>query len=305
MPRAVKVTAFGLDPSNTCGDDPSAATKDYTLETSPDGAHWTLAKRGTFTPANLHKLNLVAPDAGAVGVRYVRLRTLTPQSAEDGDSGVDFIDFSEVEVYGDAQPTGSLTATPASVKAGGTVTLTAAFTDSDADAITSYSWDPDGNGTIDRTTTTPSTTFAYPTGGTFRAAVTATDARGAQGRATTPVTVQAKGTSKPKLATLPKSGRKGKLTFKVTCLTRCRLTASLTMSKALKRKLGLKKARVTRISRSIRTTGARRITLRVPKSVRRAANRHHVRTLKLKLAVSARTADGKRSAKHRTVRIRL
>ena len=45
-------------------------------------------------------------------MRYVRLRLLSPLSAEPGDSGVDFIDFSEIEVYGGSALTGTLTATP-------------------------------------------------------------------------------------------------------------------------------------------------------------------------------------------------
>jgi PKD repeat protein len=183
------------------------------------------------------------------------------------------------------------------------VTLTAAFSDLEGDAISTYRWDLDGNGTPDRTTSAPRTTTSYSKRGTVHPSVTVVDARGGAARAATTVSVD---TNRPRIGTLPKTGKHGKVTFKVTCLSRCRLTASLTFSsRALKRKLHLKAMRVTRISKSIRTTGARKITLRVPRKVRRSANRHDLKSLKLKLAVSARTSDGKAARKHRTVRVRF
>jgi extracellular elastinolytic metalloproteinase len=303
LPRAINIAWFGLDPSNTCGDDPTSTTKDYRIETSVDGAHWTLAKAGSFTLADRGRLNVVTPTGGANGVRYVRLQALSPQRANDLDSGADFIDFSEIAVYGNAVPTGSLTASPGSVRERGAVTLTAAFIDPDHDAISSYRWDLDGDGADDRTTAAPRTTVAYRTTGTIQPVVTATDSRGGVGRATTGVTVRP---IAARIGKLPRSGRHGKLTIRVTCLSRCRVTASLTMRRALKRTLHLGRARVVRISKSIKTSGVRRITLTVPRKVRRAADRHHVRTLKnLKLVVSAKTADGKGPTRSRTVRIRL
>ena len=44
------------------------------------------------------------------------------------------------------------------------MTFTRGFTDPDS-AITGYDWDFDGNGTVDRTTTTPTTDFAYADAG--------------------------------------------------------------------------------------------------------------------------------------------
>src|SRR4029079_16883130 len=72
LPTAVDIKAFGLDPSNTCGDDPSAATKDYKIETSTDGVHFAVAKQGTFTPANLAQLNIVPPPGNATNVHWAR-----------------------------------------------------------------------------------------------------------------------------------------------------------------------------------------------------------------------------------------
>ena len=65
-----------------------------------------------------------------------------------------------------------------------------AVTDPDS-AITGYEWDFDGNGSVDRTTTTPRTDFAYGAAGSFNPVVHVKDFRGGEGTATTPVTVAA------------------------------------------------------------------------------------------------------------------
>jgi hypothetical protein len=311
LPKTITVASFGLDPSNTCGDDPSAATKDFTIETSSDGVNWTLALKSSFTENDLHRLNLRTPTGGTANVRYVRLRLLSPQSAEPGDSGVDFIDFSEIEVYGGSALTGTLTATPPASTVGDTVTFNAAFTDPDGDTINKYQWDFDGNGTVDRTTAGSSTTFAYPAAGTFHPTVTASDTRGVKGAASTTETVSPKGTPpptkhKPKIGKLPKTGKHGKVKFKVTCQSRCKLVATETMSKALKRKLHLSSRTAAKLSRTLKARkSARTITLTVSKKVRNAAKAHHVKTLKLKLSVSAKTTGLKAAKKSRTVKVRL
>jgi extracellular elastinolytic metalloproteinase len=104
LPTSVNVTQFGIDPANTCGDDPTASTKDYRVETSADGTSWTVAKEGTFGDADRGRLNLVAPTAGATNVRYVRFTMLSQQVSNCGSnpnqSGCIFADMSELEVYG-------------------------------------------------------------------------------------------------------------------------------------------------------------------------------------------------------------
>jgi hypothetical protein len=108
LPISVTVTQFGIDPANTCGDDPTASTKDYRVETSPDSTTWTVAKEGTFGNADRGRLNLVAPTAGATGVRYVRFTMLSQQltapcsgaGGNPNQSGCPFADMSELEVYG-------------------------------------------------------------------------------------------------------------------------------------------------------------------------------------------------------------
>lgn len=38
LPTSISVTELGIDPANTCGDDATASTKDYRVETSADGS---------------------------------------------------------------------------------------------------------------------------------------------------------------------------------------------------------------------------------------------------------------------------
>jgi hypothetical protein len=108
LPVAIDVTEFGIDPANTCGDDATASTKDYRVETSPDGTTWTVAKEAAFGNADRGRLNLVQPSAGATNVRYVRFTMLSQQlvapcsgpGANPNQSGCPFADMSELEVYG-------------------------------------------------------------------------------------------------------------------------------------------------------------------------------------------------------------
>ena len=98
------MSEFGIDPANTCGDDATASTKDYRVETSPDGTTWTVAKEGTFGDADRGRLNLVQPTAGAAIVRHVRFTMLSQQvsscDTNPNQSGCPFADMSELEVYG-------------------------------------------------------------------------------------------------------------------------------------------------------------------------------------------------------------
>jgi extracellular elastinolytic metalloproteinase len=107
LPVTVNVVEFGIDPANTCGDDATASTKDYRVETSPDGTNWTVAREGTFGDADRGRLNLVQPTAGATGVQFVRFTMLSQQLAvacpafpAANQSGCIFADMSEIEVYG-------------------------------------------------------------------------------------------------------------------------------------------------------------------------------------------------------------
>jgi len=107
LAQAVDVAAVAIDPGNTCGDGASASTSDYTIETSPDGVTFTLAATGTFGSADDHHLNSVTLTSGTTaGILYVRFTMKGTQvpgglAACPGNfSGCDFMDMSELEVYG-------------------------------------------------------------------------------------------------------------------------------------------------------------------------------------------------------------
>jgi extracellular elastinolytic metalloproteinase len=111
LPQAVDIAQFAVDPGNTCGDAGSASTKDFTIETSTDGVNFTPAASGSFTAADRHRLNLITPASGsASGVTFFRFTMVNPQVPGDfattcadptaSFSGCQFMDMSEIEVYG-------------------------------------------------------------------------------------------------------------------------------------------------------------------------------------------------------------
>ena len=112
LPQAIDVSGVRAGPVEHVRRRPVVATKDYRVETSSDGVHFaTRQGRAAFTPDDLHAQHRHADRRTRPASRYVRLTLLSPQSAEPGDSGVDFIDFSELEVFGgppNALPTGAL-----------------------------------------------------------------------------------------------------------------------------------------------------------------------------------------------------
>ena len=127
------------------------------------------------------------------------------------------------------------------------VTFDAASSPDPDSAITGYDWDFDGNGTVDRNTTAPTTAFAYPAPGTFTPNVAVKDFRGGAGTASTTVTVAVPsggpgtggGTTPPSALpkiTIARSGTKGSFTIRVTCAERCKLSGKLTISKAGRRR---------------------------------------------------------------------
>ena len=110
LARPVDVKAFGIDPTAKCGHGDSASTGGWRIETSPDGEAFTEAAGGTFTAGDNHRLNEVDAVGGREAVRFVRFVKLSPQRGSgnpaDGPqgsvSGRDFMDVTEVEVYGTA-----------------------------------------------------------------------------------------------------------------------------------------------------------------------------------------------------------
>ena len=109
LPSAVNVSSIAINPTGTCGDDPTSSTGDYRLETSTDGTTWTAASEGHFGVANRDKMNDLALAGGsATGVRYLRYTMLGTQIAEEGAScpgnysGCYYVDTVEIGVYGTA-----------------------------------------------------------------------------------------------------------------------------------------------------------------------------------------------------------
>lgn len=107
LPEKVDISAFNVDPSNTCGDPASSATGQYRIETSADGTTWATAQEGTFTEVNRGKYNLLTPTGNATGVQYVRFWMLSPQVPDfatncpaGGYGGCTYTDLTELQVFG-------------------------------------------------------------------------------------------------------------------------------------------------------------------------------------------------------------
>jgi len=113
LAATVNISELAINPSNTCGDAGSASTKDFTVETSTDnGATFQPAASGSFTVDNRGKLNPVPLTAGTeTGITTVRFTMLNPQvpgvfadtctdPTQGSFSGCQFMDMSELEVYG-------------------------------------------------------------------------------------------------------------------------------------------------------------------------------------------------------------
>jgi hypothetical protein len=111
LPQAIDISRFAIDPGATCGDDDSASTNRFRIEASPDGAAWQVVASGDFDASANHRMNTVVPSAAAAGARYVRFWMEDNQGpiGGEGTSYSDFMDSSEVEVYGSphvAEPAG-------------------------------------------------------------------------------------------------------------------------------------------------------------------------------------------------------
>ena len=301
--RPVDVYGYAVDPSEGCGAGAAAAARDYKLEASADGQTWSVVSQGTF-PDGAGLTELPPTAQTAKGMRYVRL-TVT---ADDTHAAYGFLDVSELAVFAHATPAGgSLTATPASIKTKAPVTLTASgFTTDPRASIVSYGWDLDADGKYEQITTTPTTTAAYSTAGTYRPRVVAVDDLGGAGAAqvASPVTVGGGTVAPPKRAKLgyPKAPTRS-ARFKVSCDGTCRVSASLVLSKHTAKKLG-RKFRAVAKRKTTTVKGTRTFTLRVSKTLVRQLKRHHMRSVKAALRVTVRQSGLKTVKKSKTVRVR-
>ena len=323
LPQRIDIDRFGLHPGPACGDDPSAATRSYRIETSgtgPDGP-WTVARDGTIASGDVGRTTEVAPAGGAQGVRFVRLTLIAAQDERPGRSGFGYIDFSELSVYGgppNAPPVASLTATPGRAAIGEPVRLDAAGS-SDADSvIAGYDWDFDGDGTVDRTTAEPATAFAYGAPGRFTPRVGVRDVRGGVGAASAVVEVAgppappppapppgAAVAGLPPEARLPRTGRRGRLVVRVRCDSACTGTVRLTVDRRTARRLRLGSSRTVGLARvRLPAAGERRVTVRLTRRSRRGLIRADRRTLKGRVSVRVLDAERQRLTARRTVRVR-
>ena len=107
LPAKVNISAFNVDPSNTCGDPGSSSTGKYRIETSVDGTTWLPAQTGEFTSANRGKYTLLTPSGNVTGVQYVRFWMLSPQVPDfetncpaGAFGGCTFTDMTEIQVFG-------------------------------------------------------------------------------------------------------------------------------------------------------------------------------------------------------------
>jgi hypothetical protein len=280
LPAAIDVTGIGLDPTNTCGNGAGASTRDFRIETAPDGGNFTTVLTGTFTPADRGRLHVLPTDVR--NVRSVRVTLVSALGA-----GSDFVDMSELTVYGappNTLPSGSLAASRAVVPAGRRVEFAASFTDPDS-RIIGYDWDFDGNGSVDRSTAEPTTSFKYSRAGAYAPKVAVRDFRGGAGTAKRSITV----TTRKPVVKLPRRGRRGKATARVRCSERCKVTARMRVDGRT----------VRTVRRTLTKTAERRIALRLPRKVRA-----HRRSVRIRLTVRARYRDGRSSTARRTITIR-
>ena len=104
LPAAVNIGQLVINPSGTCGDDASAGTGDYRVETSADGQAWTVAASGRF-PLNTVTPQIVPVTAGGTNVGYIRYTMVNSQAQAAGlcpapISGCTFLDSTELAIYG-------------------------------------------------------------------------------------------------------------------------------------------------------------------------------------------------------------
>ena len=113
LPEAVDVSAFGVDPSNNCGDAGSASTGPYRIEVSKDGVTYNQVAQGTFTPADRGRVNEIGLSSPSKDVQYVKfwMDDSQVEQLRDPDDlcsegaafdGCRYIDLTELEVYGSA-----------------------------------------------------------------------------------------------------------------------------------------------------------------------------------------------------------
>ena len=206
-----------------------------------------------------------------------------------------------------------MSANPGGADVNQTVTLTAKFTDPDS-RITRYAWDLDGNGTIERSTDVPTTQTSYGGAGTYAPKVFANDFRGGTGSASTTIRVAAlpvppppsppPATSTRPSIRLATSGSKGRATFRVTCDSACAGRASLTVSRATAKRLGIARRTVGTSRVLLAAAGTRQFSIRLSSTALRQMRRNGLTRVTVRLRASVTDRESQLRIVARTLRIR-
>ncbi len=328
LPQAIDITGFGINPTATCSDDATAALGQYTIETSTNGTTFQQTNAAAFAAADNGHLNVITPTGPGPthGVTKVRLTMKTPQNPASG-AGQFFVDATELEIFGgppNVLPSGTLSATPSTADAGTTqVSLQAQFTDPDS-KISGYSWDFDGNGSVDLATSTPTVTHVFTGGGTFTPEVFAQDFRGGAGTATTrvlvnaappptvvttvtvttpappPQTVTVTTPAPPPQSAKPaapklKLGTTGKraIAFTVTFASRGTTRATLTVTRTIAHKLHVASPSFTiaTLRATVTSSKPKTFTMKLSPTLLSALRKRHLGTLSATLGVTATAID--------------
>ena len=125
-----------------------------------------------------------------VTVSYSSAGTYQP-TVRATDGSTDTTGCGTVTVESNDPPDAAVTADPDPAEPGQSVTLDAAGSSDPDGSIVEYRWDVDGDGTVDTTTGSPTTSTSFGQAGDHDVGVTVVDGDGATDTATTTVTVQA------------------------------------------------------------------------------------------------------------------
>jgi extracellular elastinolytic metalloproteinase len=122
LPKPIDLASFAVDPGATCGDDDSASTRSLRIQTSPNNTTYTTVAQPAFSATSNHHLNTVAPTSHPKKVLYVKATMLANQNGFiAGTAGQNFMDLSELEVYGKPSDVTKPVITGATIQAGQTV----------------------------------------------------------------------------------------------------------------------------------------------------------------------------------------
>ena len=113
-----------------------------------------------------------------------------------------------------------------------------------------------------------------------------------------------KAASRP-TARVASSRLRGRAVFTVGCSSACSATATLTVSRARARRLGLRRTRLARATRQLTATGERTFAVRLRRLTLNRLRRRGVRTLNATLEVTVRDSRRQVSSTRRAVRLRI